>query len=420
MSESDANSFVATSQELREAAKGMSAEDIKENSNYIIENAQINDIPSDGNLKLEVVDGVAHIPVVGMLTTEVDPCSAFFGGAVTTYAFIAESVRIAEENPRVEKIRFDFNSGGGTVEGVEFASNAIFNASKPTEGVVHYMAASACYWLASQCDTLIASGVTSSVGSIGVVVEFLDTSKRDEKEGVKRVSITSTDAPLKRIDATTDAGKSVIVERLDEIHNIFISHISRGQNVSADFINENYGKGGMLIAEKALKAGMIDSIEGVSVGTSSFRENVAAVAEDHEPKTPKNEEKMGLMDYLAENPQAKAEYEKAVSDAVAQAKADTTKENQELFAKVAPIIKSEAYTETTKGVAMKVLTGERPAWALEDAVSAEDERNEKAKSEEVAENQPAETPAEDHEPEATDKAKIKAEANELGKKLGVA
>ena len=54
--------------------------------------------------------------------------------------------------------------------------------TKPITAIVNYSAYSAAYFIASACSKIIVSQ-TSGVGSIGVIMEHLDTSKMEEKWG---------------------------------------------------------------------------------------------------------------------------------------------------------------------------------------------------------------------------------------------
>jgi len=211
-------------------------------------------------------EGTAHIPIVGELTphAETDACGAYTANALTEYGFISAATQAADNDDSVERIQFDIDSPGGYVSGLMPAVNAIRSAEKKTIAFVDGMAASAAYWLASQADSIVASSPASRVGSIGVAVEIMDISKALEAQGIEKIILTSTDAPLKRPDITTEAGQEQVVDSLDDMHKVFVQYVSEGRGISAGEVAEKYGRGSMLIAENALTAGMIDSIEKVA------------------------------------------------------------------------------------------------------------------------------------------------------------
>jgi ClpP class serine protease len=75
-----------------------------------------------------------------------------------------------------------------------------------------------------------------------------------------KVSIASTKAPKKRPDVTTDEGKAMVQEQLDPMHDLVAESIADGRGTTTKKVNANFGQGAMVLAEQALKAGMIDSI----------------------------------------------------------------------------------------------------------------------------------------------------------------
>jgi hypothetical protein len=86
-----------------------------------------------------------------------------------------------------------------------------------------------------------------------------------------RRTFTSTDAPDKRVDASTEEGQAKIVAHLDDLHALFVRRVARGRGVSAETVTADFGRGGIVIAEKAMKVGMIDrviDIEGEDVANA--------------------------------------------------------------------------------------------------------------------------------------------------------
>lgn len=205
----------------------------------------------------EVIDGVAHIGITGLLTAEPDFWAWLLGEENTTYSDIADAVALAEGDPKVKSLRYYVASPGGTVDGLEQARNAIDQSKKPRE-VYASQAASGGYWLgvrAARGGRFIATSPMASFGSIGVAVTMPDLSARGY------VAIASTDAPNKRPDVTTAEGVKVVQGELDEIHDEFANDVASARGVSREKVNTDFGRGGTMLAERALKAGMIDAIQ---------------------------------------------------------------------------------------------------------------------------------------------------------------
>ncbi|HBS0277167.1 TPA: S49 family peptidase, partial [Klebsiella pneumoniae] len=88
------------------------------------------------------------------------------------------------------EIVLDINSGGGAAVGCKELADYIYQSrdTKPITAIVNYSAYSAAYFIASACSKIIVSQ-TSGVGSIGVIMEHLDTSKMEEKMGLTFTTI---------------------------------------------------------------------------------------------------------------------------------------------------------------------------------------------------------------------------------------
>jgi ClpP class serine protease len=279
-------------------------------------------------LQLQVVNGVAHIPVVGELTPSADPCGAFSMQGETEYGFIVEACRMADADPAVASVVFDINSPGGYVDGVDQAAQAMAAIAKPTEARVKGMAASCAYWLASQADKIVATSPADEIGSIGVACEWYDDDEAQAKKGVAHRVFTSTDAPDKRPDYSTDEGKSTIVKQLDALHRVFVTRVAEGRNVTPDKVNKDFGRGGVLIASAAKAAGMIDHIEGVSIARPRQTMDKPGVAGSAQTRGSASEANLKSKEVHMDLNQLKAEHPDAYSAARAEGFADGIKAEQ--------------------------------------------------------------------------------------------
>lgn len=193
----------------------------------------------------------AQINVQGVLTATRSWMAYFFGGGNTTYIDIQAALATADADPNVKTITMFVDSPGGAVHGLFECIAAIQSTRKPIE-VVSSRACSAAYALAAAAGPIRATSAGSMFGSIGIVV--------DAVVAENRVSITSSKAPKKRPDITTEEGVAIVREELDALHELFVEAIAEGRGVSADNVNADFGEGATLLADAALKRGMIDSI----------------------------------------------------------------------------------------------------------------------------------------------------------------
>lgn len=92
---------------------------------------------------------------------------------------------------------------------------------------------------------------------------------------------------------------------------------------------------------------------------------------------------MNLLELLAANTGAKAEYDAALATARAEGKTEgkeeATKHIEAMMGKVGPILASDAYDKTTKEMGVLVVKGEKSIEAFEAVVAIVDRENEKAK-----------------------------------------
>jgi ClpP class serine protease len=202
---------------------------------------------------LDIENGTAKISVKGVLGD-----SWWYD---TEYSTIIELTKEAESNPEVQDIEYIIDSPGGLIDGLEETARTISKVTKPTTAIVKNMACSAGYWIASQCDKIEATNESAIIGSIGVMSVHYDYSKMMENDGVEKIKIVSSKAPEKNIDPATEKGYKRILAQLNKLHDIFVKHVAKGRKTTEDNVNENYGKGDVLISAEALAAGMIDKID---------------------------------------------------------------------------------------------------------------------------------------------------------------
>jgi ClpP class serine protease len=209
---------------------------------------------------LSVENGVAYIDIYGELVVQKDWIAELFGFKQVTYTDILKSLAIAEADNSISKVQLNISSPGGSVSGVMEVMNAIANFKKPIVSVVD-MCCSAAYFIASQTNKITAINKLSMIGSVGVIFSFLDDTEQMKMLGLEEIIITSTDAPNKYKDPATPKGAEVIQQQLDAIHNVLIKEVSNSRNISVEKINSDFGKGGILLSEKAVEVGMIDDIK---------------------------------------------------------------------------------------------------------------------------------------------------------------
>ena len=214
---------------------------------------------------LEMHGNVGVIHVIGPIFRYANLFTMISGA--TSVAELATGFRAMVDDPAVRAIVLNIDSPGGEVAGISELAAAIYDA-RGKKQIVAYAddaAASGAYWLASAAGKLVASD-TAQLGSIGVVGTVVD---RGPREGVKTYQFVSSQSPLKRPDLETPEGRATMQQRIDDLAAVFVSAVARNRGVAEAKVLADFGRGGMMIASKAVAAGMADevgSFEGVLAG----------------------------------------------------------------------------------------------------------------------------------------------------------
>ncbi len=214
---------------------------------------------SENNQLLQKRDGVAILNVVGPIVRYANIFTMISGG--TSVSELATGFRAALDDSSVRGIVLNFDSPGGEVAGISELASVIYESrgKKPVVAYVDDLAASGAYWLASATDRIVASD-TARLGSIGVVATIVDRSEQSESRGVRTYQFVSSVSPKKRPDLKTEEGKATVQEMVEDLASVFVESVARNRSVSREKVISDFGQGGILIAKKAIAAGMADSI----------------------------------------------------------------------------------------------------------------------------------------------------------------
>ncbi|MEQ9813985.1 MAG: S49 family peptidase [Azospirillaceae bacterium] len=206
----------------------------------------------------ELRAGVAIVPLTGPIMPSANALSRMLGAASLS-AFMA-ALTEAVEGTDAKGAVIVIDSPGGLFSGIGEAADAIRDLSevKPIAAYVAGNAASAAYWLASAAPTVIAHR-SAFVGGLGIAAG-VPVQERADRDGYRVVELVSANAAEKRPDPRTDTGRSAILAQLDAFESEMLADIARLRGVSADRVRRNFGRGGLLMGQKALAAGMVDRV----------------------------------------------------------------------------------------------------------------------------------------------------------------
>lgn len=211
-----------------------------------------------------VDDGVAVIPLSGVLTKRANMFDEVSG--MSSYQLFARDLDQATTDRSVRAILVEPDSPGGAVNGMPMAVDAMRRAAaaKPLSVLAGGAMCSAAYWIGAQAgvgNVLIEDAVTE-VGSIGVVMTHLDTSRAEEARGVKYTDIVG--GKYKRIAGShaplSADGRDYLQQQVDYVYSEFVDAVAAARGVSVETVLADMADGRVFIGRQAVAARLVDGI----------------------------------------------------------------------------------------------------------------------------------------------------------------
>ena len=224
----------------------------------------------DERLPLKISNGLAVIPIRGVMMKNADIWTMLMGGTSTRMAKRAVDAAAADET--VKTILLVIDSPGGSVDGLAELSDAVFAArqSKRVIAQVDGTMASAAFHVASQADKIFA-GRMDVIGSIGTLLVVQDWSKAFEEAGVE-VNVFKTGffkgAGVMGSEVT-DEQKAEFQRIVDEFFADFVAVVARGRGISKAEVMKS-ATGQVWLAADAKARGLIDGIKTVDETIARF------------------------------------------------------------------------------------------------------------------------------------------------------
>lgn len=213
--------------------------------------------------RYEIVDGVAVIPVEGVMAKRMNLFAQISGGVSTELA--ARDIRAAAADPSVHSIIQLYDSPGGSADGLQLMVDAASEARRSGKRVVSLangLMASAAYWTGSAAEKVYIADSITQVGSIGVVATHRDTSGAQAQTGVRLTDVVA--GKYKRIASSngplTDEGRQSLQEMVDYLYSVFVSAVASHRGMTAERVLADMADGRVFIGEQAIAAGLVDGM----------------------------------------------------------------------------------------------------------------------------------------------------------------
>lgn len=198
-------------------------------------------------------ENVAIITIDGVTIKKNTWFNAMSGNFVP-YTAIHEYIDKAESNDNITDVIFAVDTNGGDVEGVDRLGDRIYNMKKNTHTMYLNKGFSAgiFYGTASQKVYAEEGAMLGSIGVLAIVPK-----KSEEDDG--SITLVSKNAENKNCALNGDC-MDKIQARIDEKEDLFHKRVVRNTSLSREQIIEDFDKGSIITAQKALDIGFIDGI----------------------------------------------------------------------------------------------------------------------------------------------------------------
>ena len=197
-------------------------------------------------------NGVAIIPVTGPIFRYANLMTRISGA--TSTEVLATDIQTALDDPGIKSIVLNIDSPGGVASGMNELANLIYQGREKKK-IVAYVGgtgASAAYWIASAAHEIVIDDI-GMAGSIGAAL----TVKLDKTDdGRTTYEIVSSNAPNKRPDLTTEAGRAKLGEMVDSLGSVFQQKVALHLDADPEQIPEMGDHGGIRIGADAVTHGL--------------------------------------------------------------------------------------------------------------------------------------------------------------------
>lgn len=210
----------------------------------------------------KLVGDVMVLRLYGMLFPRANMITEYSGGT-STGKFSAD-FKAALADQRCRSILIDIDSPGGAVTGTDECARVVYEGrgqGKPIYGLANGLCTSAAYYIGSGCDRLYATS-SSALGSIGVLRIHEEISKETPLTGrtytvLKAGRYKAAGNPYEPLSKDS---RAAMEELLGDAYTMFVDAVARHRKVSTQTVLAQFGEGKVMLAGRALEAGLIDGL----------------------------------------------------------------------------------------------------------------------------------------------------------------
>ena len=171
---------------------------------------------------------------------------------------VEEMLEDCERDSTITTVILSIDSPGGVSVGVPELAEKVKNFSKPVIAFTESEACSAAYWIGSQASQGFYATPSSTVGSVGVYIAYLDASKAYNNDGYTVEVIKSGLYKGAGIEGTSlDANqRKMLQDEVVEIHNDFKAAVKSVR----EFVEDSSLEGQCFSGKKGAVAGLVTGL----------------------------------------------------------------------------------------------------------------------------------------------------------------
>lgn len=220
-------------------------------------------------------EGIAIVGMMGTMIHRGGLINSLSG--LTSYTGIKRQFTHAMGNRAAKGIILDANTPGGSAAGAFDLGDTIYRARgvKPIYAIAEDLMTSAGYLLGSAADRVYATQ-TGRVGSIGVVMQHIDYSRQNERQGLNPTYIY---AGQRKVDGNADSPLSAQVlarfqADIDNLYGMFVSAVERNRaNLSNQFIRDT--EAAVYMGREAVDVGLADEVANIEQVLDQMRSSIS-------------------------------------------------------------------------------------------------------------------------------------------------
>ncbi len=177
--------------------------------------------------------------------------------------FVAAQLRAARENDKVAAVILQIDSPGGGLTASDLLHHEVRrlrDSGKPVLAWSGSALTSGAYYIAVAADEIMANP-TTTIGSIGVVMQHFQAEELMTKLGIRVDPITSVvhkdiGSPFREM---TEEERRILQDYIDAAHSRFVAIVAEGRNMPEDRVRQ-LADGSIVTPAVALEQGLIDSV----------------------------------------------------------------------------------------------------------------------------------------------------------------